>query len=437
MSPKKRKKGFQTLTGMHDLLPQIQPYFQRIYQVVEGAANFYGFKKIETPILEEAELFSKGIGLSTEIVERQMYVFKTKGGEYVALRPEGTAPIVRAYIQHGMHNLPQPVKLWYFSPFFRYEHPQAGRYRQFWQFGFEVLGEESPAIDAQLIQIFFNILKELKFKNLVIEVNSIGDSECRPYYKKMLVSYFRAREHSLCSHCRERLRVNPLRVLDCKEEKCQRIKTLAPQIIDHLCQGCHQHFKEVLEFLDELGLPYHLNPYLVRGLDYYTRTVFEIFPTFPEKKKEEESFLPVALVGGGRYDVLVKWLGGKPTPASGGAAGIERIIDLMKKKEIKLPPSPRPQVFVAQLGTLAKRKALKLVEDFRKAKILVEESLGRDSLKGQLRAADRIGVRYVLILGQKEALEGTIILRDMVSGRQETIKLSRVVEEIKKRLKKF
>jgi len=425
-----KKLKFQKPTGMRDVLPGDQKYFQKIYNVCENIANFYRFEKVETPIVEETELFSKGIGLATEIVGKQMYSFRSRGGDHLTLRPEGTAPVVRAYIEHGMSNLPQPVKLWHFGPYFRYEKPQAGRYRQFWQFGFEVLGEENPVVDVQIIQIFYNILKELKFKNLIIEINSIGDNQCRPYYKKLLVSYFRSRESALCADCRRRLRENPLRILDCKEEKCQRVIAQAPQMIDHLCEECHSHFKEVLEFLDEIELPYRLNPHLVRGLDYYTKTVFEIFDESEEEKARG------ALLGGGRYDNLVKLLGGKDTPACGGACGIDRVVNLMKAKAIKLPQFPSPEVYLAQLGSLAKRKSLKLMEEFRKAKIQVAESLGRDSLKAQLKTADRLGAEYALILGQKEALEETIILRDMKTGRQDTVKLEKVVSELKKRLKK-
>ena len=425
-----KKPKFQTPTGMRDILPEEQKYFQKIQDVCEDIATFYGFQKIETPILEEAELFSRGLGLATDVVQKQMFSFRAKGGDYLTLRPEQTASIARAYIEKGMQNLPQPVKFWYLGPSFRYERPQAGRFRQFWQFGFEVLGEGNSVLDAQIIQIFYNILIELKFKNLIVEVNTIGDSQCRPYYKKLLTSYFKSREAALCPDCRRRLRENPLRILDCKEEKCQPVKAQAPQILDHLCDGCHKHFREVLEFLDELELPYHLNPYLVRGLDYYTKTVFEIIEDSPEGKALG------TLVGGGRYDSLVKILGGKEAPAVGGAGGMERIIQLMKTKAIRFPKERKIEVFLAQLGNLAKRKSLKLIEDFRETNILVGESLGRDSLKAQLKMGDRAGARFALILGQKEALEGTIIIRDMASGKQETVKLDRVVKEISKRLKK-
>ncbi len=428
---------------MHDILPKDQKYFQRIYNVVKNIADFYSFKKIDTPILEETELFSKGIGLATDIVGKQMYNLKTKGGDYLTLRPEGTAPIARAFIEHGMFSLPQPVKLWYFGPFFRYEHPQQDRFRQFWQFGFEVLGEAGAVIDAQIIQIFYNILKELKLKNLIIEINSIGDSQCRPYYKKLLANFLRSREHELCVDCRRRLRENPLRILDCKEEKCQRIKNQAPQMLDHFCEQCHNHFKEVLEFLDGIELPYHLNPYLVRGLDYYTKTVFEIFiedsprSDFRELPTAEslEGKRKVALVGGGRYDTLVKLLGGKDIPAVGGAAGIERIVSAIKEKALRSLEPESAKIFLAQLGNLAKKKSLKLMEDFRKEKIRVSESFGRDSLKAQISRANKIGVKYTLIMGQKEALEGTIIIRDMVGGEQDVVKLEKVIGEIKKRLK--
>ncbi len=436
------KLKFQSPTGMHDILEEDQRYFQKIYDVINDIVGFYNFKKIETPILEETELFSKGIGLKTEVVQKQMFSLRTRGRDYLTLRPDGTAPVVRAYIQNGMQSFPKPVKLWYFGPFFRYEKPQLGRFRQFWQFGLEIIGEESSARDTEIIQIFYSILKKLKLKDLIIEVNSIGDSSCRPYYKKLLVSYLRPRVNGLCVSCRRRLKENPLGILDCKEEKCQRIISQAPQIIDHLCQNCHQHFKEVLESLDEIEIPYRLNPYLVRGLDYYTRTVFEIFSPLTEKKESSEKqekppeTVKHAFAGGGRYDGLVKILGGKDTPAVGAAGGIDRIIWLMKKRAIRFPRKTKPKIFLAQLGSLAKRKTFKLMEEFRKAEIPVLESLSRDSLRAQLAIADRSGVDYTLILGQKEALGGTIIIRHMATGKQKEVKLEKVIKEMKKALKR-
>jgi len=441
-----KRPKFQHPTGMRDILPEEQPYFEKIYRVAGDIARFYGFGKIDTPMVEDLELYEKGTGQSTDIVEKQMYTMKTRGGDALAMRPEFTPGIVRAFNEHGMLNLPQPVKLYTFGPLFRYEHPQAGRFRQFHQVDFEVFGEESAAIDAQIIQIFYAMLGELKFSHLIIEVNSIGDTQCRPYYKKVLVNYLRPRQNSLCADCRRRIRENPLRVLDCKEEKCQRVKAQAPQILDHLCDSCKAHFKSLLEFLDETDLPYHLDPYLVRGLDYYTKTVFEIFSeTLITEQKEgdpstgsgqEETISRSALVGGGRYDNLVRLLGGKDVPAVGAAAGVERIITLMK--EMGFPPAevPDPKVFLAQLGDLPKKKSLKLLEELRKAKIAIAESLGRDSLRTQLARADKLQVQYTLILGQREMLDGTIVIRRMDTGEQATVKAERVVEELRKRLKK-
>lgn len=426
-----KKIKYQSPTGMRDIFGEDQWYYKKIYDTVAQIASFYGFMKIDTPVAEEEELFSKGVGASTDVVQKQMYTFKTKGGDALALRSEWTAPVARAYIQHGMNSMPQPVKLWYFGPCWRYERPQLGRYRQFWQFGFEIFGESSAVIDAQIIQIFYNVLKELKIKDLVVKVNSIGDNQCRPYYKKLLSGYLKSRNSSLCSDCKRRVKENVLRFLDCKEEKCQPIKVDAPQVLDHLCEECHSHFKEVLEYLDETEIPYVLDPYLVRGLDYYTKTVFEVFPT----NSKEGIDVDLALGGGGRYDKLVKMIGGKETPACGAAMGVERIISLMKLQEISVLEKEDIKVFLAQLGDLAKRKSLKIMEDFRKSNIRIGESFGRDSLKAQLNRADKIGAKYALIIGQKEALENVIIVRDMANGKQETIKIEDVVKEVKDKLK--
>ena len=422
------KPKFQTPKGMHDIFGENWKYFDKIFEVVKSFAKFYNFERIETPVLEEAELFTKGIGLATDIVQKEMFLLKTKGGDYLALRPEGTAPVVRAYIQHGMQNLPQPVKLWYFSQFFRYEHPQAGRFRQFWQFGFEILGKQAPALDAQIILIFYNILKELGFEALAIKINSIGDSFCRPYYKKTLISYLKHRSYALCPDCKRRLKENPLRILDCKEEKCRQIISEAPQILNHLCENCKNHLKTVLEFLDDLQLPYHLDPYLVRGLDYYTKTVFEI------SEETEKGKAVGALVGGGRYDNLAKILGGLEMPGVGGAGGVERIIELLKEKRIKIYKEKKPKIFLAQIGDLAKRKALKIVEEFRKENLPIYESIEKDSLKSQMKLADKLGVKYVLILGHQEALNEEILLRDMETGKQKKIRLKNLIKEVKKYL---
>jgi histidyl-tRNA synthetase len=429
---------------MHDILDEDYKYYEKIIDTVKSIASFYNFKRIETPILEQTDVFSKGIGLATDVVQKEMYSLRTKGGTHLTLRPEGTTPIIRAYLENGMHTWPRPVKLWHFGQYFRHEKPQAGRLRQFYQFGLEAIGEISPVMDAEIVQIYFAILRGLKIKNVTVDVNSIGASCCRPDYKKLLSSYFKSRINSLCARCKKRLKENPLRILDCKEERCHRIIFGAPQTVDHLCQDCRTHLKEFLEFMDELEVPYNLNPYLVRGLDYYTKTVFEFF--VPSEKKEDgliekntqtpESNTKLALGGGGRYDGLVKLLGGKDTPAVGVAGGVERIINIMKRDGTNLKEKAKPKVFLVQLGKLSKRKSLKLMEDFRKANIPILESIGRDSLRAQLNISDRVGAKYSLILGQKESLEGTIIIRYMDSGRQKSVKLENIVKEIKKLLKK-
>lgn len=463
MEEKKKKKYFQSPSGMHDVLPEDQPRHQLLEKKVEDIARFYRFERIETPILEETDLFMRGVGQSSDVVEKQMYTFRTKGGDSVTLRPEGTAAVVRSYIQHGMISLPQPVRLFYTGPFFRYERPQKGRLREFHQIGFEVFGETSPAVDAQLIQIAYAMLKEIGLNGLRVEVNSIGDSFCRPYYKKLLVNYFRNRAAGFCSDCKRRLKVNPLRVFDCKEEKCTQIRSQAPQIVDHLCQDCHSHFKALLEILDELEIPYELNPFLVRGLDYYTKTVFEIFfakefskvkteekieeekkegvaaaPTDSKTVEEQEvknAPVPDALAAGGRYDNLVKFLGGKDSPAVGFAAGVERIVAHMKEENVALPKVQEPALFLAQLGDSAKKKSLRILEELRRAKISVAESIGKSSLKTQLHLADRLNAKFTIIIGQEEVLHNNVILREMESGSQETVPQDKLVEELKKRLR--
>lgn len=429
------KIKFQRPKGMHDIFGKDQEYFTRIYNVAKKVANFYNFKKINTPILESTELFSKGIGLSTDVVKKEMFSFKTKGGDDLTLRPEGTAPIVRAYLENGMKSLPSPSKFWYFGPMFRYENPQAGRFRQFWQFGLETMREKSVVRDAEIIAIFYEILTRLKLKNLIVEVNSIGDTCCRPEYIQVLKKYLRSKKRYLCPDCVNRLKTNPLRVLDCKKKKCQVVISQAPKIIDNLCKDCHKDFKDLLEFLEELEIPYILNPYLVRGLDYYTKTVFEIFSVTKDK---QENSTKLALGGGGRYDHLINLLGGtneEGTPAVGAALGIERIIELMKKEKIEVGKNQKPQIFITQVGALAKRKSLKLMRDFSAARICVLEAFGKDSLRAQLKMADKAGVNYTLVLGQKEALDGVILVRDMSTGKQRKVDLDKIVREMKKILK--
>ena len=417
---------------MHDTLPYVQPYWRRVLSVCAEVAEFYGFGRIDLPLLENSEIFVKGTGTDSDIVQKQMYTLRTKGGDYLTLRPEGTPGVVRAYIEHGMANQLSPTKLYYEGPMFRYERPQAGRFRQFHQFGVEVIGGASPILDAEIIQIFTVILDGLRIRDYTIHINSIGTTNSRIKYKKVLKEYYRSHQRQVCATCRERLKTNPLRVLDCKDEKCQRVKMHAPPILDYLDDESSRDFKAVLEFLDAQNLPYFVNPYLVRGLDYYTKTVFEVFAGGVEEGEQG-----VALGGGGRYDGLVKTLGGggeEDTPAVGFALGIERIVQHMKDAGLNPPKKAAPRIFLVQIGMLARKKSLALIEEFRKANLPLHTSLGRDSIKSQLGVADRLGVEYTLILGHQEALSDDIIIREMENGGQETVRLEKIIALMKKRL---
>lgn len=422
------REPLQLVKGMRDILPAEWKWWDIVSHTVEKLSVAFGFDRIETPILEPTELFARSVGESTDIVEKEMFSFVDRGKNNLSMRPENTAGIARAYIEHGMFNLPQPVKLWYLGPMFRHDNPQAGRYRQFWQYGFEILGEQKPVLDAQLIQLAWRLYSSLGLTGLTVQINSVGDPMCRPQYIGALKEYFESHEAKLCKDCKKRLRTNTLRILDCKEEKCQRVIADAPQILDYLCEEDSNHFKQVLEYLDELEIPYQLNSNLVRGLDYYTKTVFEIW--------QEKAGANLALGGGGRYDTLVEQLGGRPTPAVGFAGGIERLILMMQDANIDVPHVRKADVFLGQLGELAKKKSLKVFEELRNAGIDAVEAVGKDSIKSQLRIADKLNVRFTLILGQKEVLEKTIILRDMDTGIQEVVDVEKIVPELKKRLEK-
>lgn len=420
---------FKTPKGMHDLMPEDCAYFYRIENACRKFAKDYRFNRIDFPILENALLFKKGTGADSDIVEKQMYTLRTKSGETLALRPEGTPSAVRFYLQHGARTWLQPVKLWYSGPFFRYEKAQAGRYRQFNQFGFEIIGGDGSALDVQIITLFYNLLRSLHLSNLIVEINSIGCLPERIAYRKSLTKYLKKNTQNLCSDCRRRLEKNPLRVLDCKETACQEVVGRLPHMIDYLSDECRSRFQEVLELLDGLNIPYRLNPYLVRGLDYYTRTVFEIIQEDKDNQIEKK-----ALVGGGRYDGLVELMGGPPTPAVGAAAGIERIARAMKKAGQRVSYQEKPEVFIAQLGQAAKKEAIKLFEELLDRKVKVAESFDKESLNTQLKRADRLGVKYVAIIGQKEALDGSVTLKTMSTGRQRSIKRSQAAGLIKRSL---
>lgn len=419
---------FHLLRGMKDILPQDQAYWGFIRQTVEDMSQNYGFSLIDTPILEKTSLFTRSVGQETDIVAKEMFSFVDQGGDNVSLRPENTAGVVRAYLEHGMISEPQPVKLYYFGPFFRHDRPQAGRYRQFYQFGFEILGDGSPIVDAQLMVMVKSLYDQIGIET-EIQVNSVGCPICRPEYEKLLIDYFRSKRRFLCEDCKKRLTKNPLRLLDCKNEECQEVAVEAPQSIDHLDEECRENFVKVLEYLDGAEMSYNLNPRLVRGLDYYTRTAFEIWV-------QEKGGYHNALGGGGRYDNLAKLLGGRPTMACGFAGGVERLIMVLKENAVAIPQRKPAQIYLAQLGESARKKALRLYEDLRRAGISLAGDFSKDGLKPQLAEASKIGVAYTIILGQKEIIDNTILIRDMENGSQEVVDYKKVVEEVKKRISK-
>lgn len=420
------KKVLQSVRGFRDIMPSERSAWAFVENTCRKAAEAYGFQFLDLPLVEPTGLFERGIGRATDIVEKEMFSFEDKGGDSLTLRPEMTAGMARAYIEHGLINQPQPIKWYGLGPVYRYQRPQYGSQREFHQWSCEAFGEEHPVMDAQIMIMVANVFEELGLP-VTLQVNTIGDNECRPIYRKALLDYYRPHRKDLCEDCLARITKNPLRLLDCKEEKCQELKAEAPQFVDHLCNACQKHFEKIIEYLDELDVPYVLNPHVVRGLDYYTRTVFEVWSSDDDRGR-------TALGGGGRYDGLLEQIGGRPTPAVGMALGLERIIIKMKEQGVKIPPLPRADVYIAQLGEPAKRKAMKLFEDLRRAGIKVTANFAKDGLKAQMEAAAKLNVRYTLIIGQKEMVDHTIIIRDMEAGMQEVYDFRRALPEISKKL---
>jgi len=425
----KKKKVIRSVRGMNDLLPKDEFFWRATYHAAENVASAYNFSYMETPALEESALFVRGVGKGTDVVDKEMYEFEDRDGSRLCLRPENTASIVRAYIEHGMHTKPQPVKVWYYGSMFRHDRPQAGRYRQFRQFGCETLGVKDPVTDAELISVAYNFFRDLGIETQV-HMNSIGSLSDRQNYIIELVAYLRSKRSYLCDDCKRRINRNPLRVLDCKQESCQPVKEDAPQIIDWLAESSKQHFMAVLEYLDELEIPYVLDSTLVRGLDYYSDTVFEFYEDTVEKKSQN------ALGGGGRYDLLVEQLGGESTPGCGFSMGVERTISALKRKakegEKTMVDEKKAKLFFAQLGKRARQRGLKLVEDLRRSDVTLYHNFGKSSLKAQMELADKHGTTHTIILGQKEMQDGTIIIRDMESGIQEIVDQNKLHGELKK-----
>lgn len=425
-----RRKKFEPprlLRGMKDILPEDQQYRLAVIKKLEDIATSYSYQRIDTPILEQANLFTRSLGEDTDIVDKEMYIFEDKSEDRVSLRPEFTAGLVRAYIEHGMLNRTQPVKLYTVGPLFRHDRPQAGRYRQFNQFDCEIMGGKAPIVDAELIAVAHSLLRDLGIDTQV-HINSIGSSEDRAQYSNELTSYLKSQKRRLSEESKLRLLKNPLRILDSKAEEDQAVIAEAPQIVDWLSDESKEYFINVLEYLDDLNIPYVLQPTLVRGLDYYNDIVFEFY------EEGETGGAQSALGGGGRYDGLIEMFGGQPTPAAGFAIGIERLILTMKTKQLQLPGLYVPDVFLAQLGKSAQKYSLALMDQLRLSGFQVRANLVKGSLSAQLKVANKIGARFTLILGKKELLDGTIILRDMESGSQEIIDIQKVEKELHKRL---
>jgi len=428
---KKEQKGkpreVGTPKGMRDLMNEEYYNFQGFFEKAQEVAVYYGFKPIETPIMEYEEVFSRGVGDGTDIVEKEMYSLKTKGGDNLALRPEHTGSLMRAYIEHGMQSMPQPVMFYQYGPSFRHDKPQRGRYRQFYQFDLDCLGSEKSILDALVIKVGLSILEEAGATNLSIDINSIGDKECRNGYLKELTNYYKKNLSSLPAIDKERLKTNPLRILDSKEEKTKEINEGAPDSISFLCPSCKKHFKEVLEYLEEMGIQYNINKNLVRGLGYYTRTVFEII-----EENGGEDGTPLSIAGGGRYDYLAKQVGGKKdVPAIGMAIGVDRIVAAPWYKKLSPRILKKPKIYFIQLGGEAKLKSLNIIEILRKAHIPIAQSLSKDSLGSQLAIAERLGIPYALIFGIKEAIDDSVIVRDMSNRSQNTVKISKLLEYLK------
>lgn len=409
--------------GTNDILPGEVEKWQYLEELARQVCREYGYGELRTPVFEHTELFHRGVGETTDIVEKEMYTFKDRGDRSITLRPEGTAAAVRAYLENKLNALPQPVKLFYIGPMFRYDRPQAGRYRQFHQFGIEVFGTHSPAMDAEVIAMAMDIYKRVGLSDLELHINSVGCPECRPLLRDRLQEHFRPQLDNLCSNCQGRFERNPLRILDCKGEKCQQIGLNAPTTLDALCPGCQSHFDEVKLNLNAVGVTCTVNNRLVRGLDYYTHTAFEIMA--------KDIGAQSSIGGGGRYNGLIEACGGPAIPGIGFALGLERILLTAERQGVQFPLNRGPQVFVATAGVGVDTQAFSLTQKFRQQGIAAEKDyLGR-SLKAQMKYAGKLGAKVVIILGEEEYARGLAVVRDMQVGDQQEVALADLVEYVK------
>ena len=413
---------FRVPKGTTDIVPDVAVKWQYLERKAVELFKKYGYKPIITPIFEHTEVFTRSIGSSTDIVQKEMYTFEDKGKRSLTLRPEGTAPVIRSYVEQNMNQLPQPVKLYYTGPMFRYERPQAGRYRQFWQIGVEAIGSDDPAVDAESILLLVNYFKAVGLKELTLYINSMGCENDRPQYIEMLKDYATKRRESLCNDCVKRVDLNPLRLFDCKHETCQAVMADAPKLIDHLCESCRSHFDEVKHYLEMQCVNYTIKPELVRGLDYYTKTTFEIVSPLLGAQN--------AIGGGGRYNKLVEEFGGPSTPGIGFALGTERLALAVEKEGVFDVNENSTEVFIAVADPAAKHAAVNILYELRSNNITSDIDYMDRSLKAQLKAANRRGIRYFVFLGSRELEAGAVVVKDMEDGAQEEVKLNELVEHL-------
>lgn len=414
---------YQSIKGTRDVLPEEQKYWRYIEEKIGSVTSRFGYQRVEPPIFEETALFLRGVGETTDIVEKEMYTFIDKGKNSLTLRPEYTAGIMRLYLENGLHSLSKPVKLYSIGPVFRYERPQAGRYRQHTQFNVEALGEQEPSVDLEVMSVAWLLYAELGFSGLSFQLNSTGCPNCRPAYVEELKNFYRRHFETICDDCKRRLERNPLRLLDCKVKSCQQISADAPVIHERLCEECADHFATLRLYLDTLGRPYRINHRLVRGLDYYTKTVFEVWVQGIGSQN--------AMCGGGRYDGLIEQLGGQATPGIGFGSGIERMILGMREQNIEPPKLPDPFIFVAHMGKAADLRAVELVTWFREAGLSALMAFGQRSFKSQMREANRLAVTYAVIVGEDEITANHATVKNLANGEQQAIPFDQVVAVLK------
>lgn len=403
----------QKLKGTRDILPKESEVWQYIESKAKEIFENYGYKEIRVPVIESLELFQRGVGEATDVVQKEMYCFEDRGGRKVALRPEGTAGVVRAYIENGLSSEPSPLKLWYHMPMYRYENVQKGRQREFNQLGAELFGTESYMADVETIEMVEQLFHSLNIKDIELNINSIGCTECRKKYIEALKEYIRPNLENYCETCKTRFEKNPMRIVDCKEERCKELNKNAPKILDYLCEECKQHFENVKNMLDKLEIEYKIDPNIVRGLDYYTKTVFEFVSKIDG----------LTVLGGGRYDGLVEELGGAKTPAIGFASGMERLIDVFKNNNPDLNLEKNMNIFVAYIGEEANIYATKLVKNLRQQGIYAEKDIMGRSIKAQFKYADKKKANYVITIGDNEIETKTATIKNLQTGEEKQISM--------------